>query len=305
MPMIATRGLASSRGFGQFVKPMSAVVAGTFGVYRSPAQATQLKKYTYANDTVSIYPATMTGDSSLTTVSQNRYALANGTKGIFGWMNAGNLTTALTKLTWASAATSSQSGINTGNAAATGASNMTLGLIVTDATGGTTNIWTFAAESSVLGHNLTATWALGTACGNSTQAIVSMGNSTTATNKYTYASNTVASATALTAAINKGAAAGNDTLGVFIGYVASGSAFSVYTWSGDTVGASTSLSPQSNYDGSFGNATTGYFISTADPASGKYNYASGTSAGATSSGTSPGVSWGAYGTGNGTPGVSA
>lgn len=303
--MIATRGLASSRGFGQFVKPVSAVIAGTFGVYRSPAVATALKQYTYSNDTVGTYAASMTGDSSFNTVSQNRYALANGTKGIFGWMNAGNSTVTLTKLTWAAAASSAQSSINTSNLSATGSSNTTLGLIVTDATGGTTNIWTFASETSALGHNLTTTWSVGMACGNSTEMIVALGNSTTSTNKYVYASNTVTSATALTAAINKGAAAGNDTVGVFIGFVASGSAFSVYTWSGDTVGASTSLSGQGNYSGSFGNALTGYFISTADPPSGKYNYASGTSAGAVSNGTSPGVSWGAYGTGNGTPGVSA
>ena len=307
MPLIGMRGGMSATGYGMFIAKRIVIPAGTLGVYRDPASDTALYKYTFAGDTVASY-GSVVGDTGFRSPNNNRFAVGNGSKGIIGKMNGGNGTNALSRILWASGAVFDGSAINTGNVTSSAAGNSTLAVICGSISGfasAATNVWTYASDSSAPGQSLQNAFASGAACGNNTQMIVAVGTNSTTTNKYTYAGGVTVS-TPLITNMNRGAAAGNATIGVFKSYSGSLDAFNVYAWAGDTVTSSTSLATTPWINGALGNDTTGIFFGiTAGSNTTKYNYASGTGAGATSSGASTGLAYGAYGTANGIPGVSA
>lgn len=303
MPMISSRGLLSSRGFGQFgALPVPPV--GTFGfVYIYP----RYWNYSFANDT-GVQAVTTSGNLS-TSSGFRLSAIANGVKGWFILRPSSTGINYASRIPWSSLTSSKSYSLaqNTQFSVSTAVGNNSLGIITVNTPTGTTpgtNAITHSNETIAVGGNLLAPSYGGSSVSTSDHGLFSMTSAAIKqTNKYAFADGTATTGTNITLSSYFCAAAiGNAAFGIFS--QAGGTAnTSKYTHADDTTAVGSNLTATyQNGIGGWNNDVTG-ILGMGSSISNKWSFASNTSTGVTNF-TSAG-SGSIYGTSNGIPGVSA
>lgn len=226
MPLIETKGAASSQGFGRFTKlaPETDGTRGIFAIGRActGAGVTTRNKYTYSS-----CASTASGVGAASRASYGGSAAGNSTRGIFAL--GGSFTgcpnyCGRDKYIYASC-TSTTSGVPASNNTFYGAAagNGTRGIFQLGSNGGSaTNTrlkYTYASDTSTTSGVATASANNfgSAAAGNSTRGIFQLGGTSLACarfNKYTYACCTSVNSVSLCYTAY-GAAAGNSTRGIF------------------------------------------------------------------------------------------
>lgn len=240
MPLIKTRGAASSRGFGQFNRSAFCGGDGTVGIFALGSNPggtalTTRNKYTYSSDT-----STASGVGSASNASNLGNAAGNSTRGIFKLGNGSPASVLYTnnKYTYATCA-STACGVATftcSSFAGSAAGNSTRGIFTLGqnfsacaVSTSRTYKYTYATCTSTgPTTNLGGQCYYGGAAGNATRAIFNMGmkvftcpcigyvfQNQNIRRKYTYACDTTAAGASGTSNSVQGAAAGNSTRGIF------------------------------------------------------------------------------------------
>lgn len=302
MPMIATRGLMSSVGFGQFIKKKL-----TGGIFAQIIVSNNYWLYTFASDTA--VKGISTGQSPLTNM---RFSSVGTPVRLWTSLRSSIGTCVVQRMFWASQGSfttfnlvPSSSSINPG-----AANNSVTGIITTSTSSsatGTTDILSMTSDTIAQGSNLLGPCYGGSAAvGTPTHALFSLtGTAIKQTNKYAYADNSVVGGTNLTlTTYDRQAAIGNADHGIFCQGNNTVNTCK-YVHAGDTAAASTVLSAANYLAGGWNNDVGGTIAGSTSSWT-KWEFAADTVAALTVSavtgvGTSPFV----YGGANGIPGVSA
>lgn len=306
MPMIATRGLMSSKGFGQFGGQLVPPTPGTFAyIIAAPSS---FWKYTFASDTA-VKGATI---SQYTQQSSSRLAaVGNGVKGFFLVRKTSYGGTLATRMMWAAVTSTKDTQIAGAfftNSIAVG--NATLGVFTPTPPGQTTpsptNVITYAGETIASGTSLLGTVINGEGAGGPDYGLflLSGGTQQKQTNKYFYADNSVTPGANLTiSSYLTPAAIGNASVGIFSS-ANNNNITTKYTWSNDASVVGTTLVQRYSYMGGWNNDTVGIIGGTSGANLNKWTFANDTCVGIPVSSTGLVTPQYAYGTANGISGVS-
>lgn len=265
MPIISSIAAVSSRGYGQFMRPIAPPgppPPGTTGVFYLANSTANTSRYQFASKT-------MTQGTTLKSTLGNTGTGAGNSNLMMGYANT---PIGGQKYIWTSEVT--EVGPNLVGTMNNGAATSNADQIIFNLgnSGRTTALYTYAADSVAAAALLLAADVDPSGAGNSTVGIFHRGQYATSS-KYTYATGAWSAATNLhpTVAWQAGSAGGTGTFGIFVVGSSSDRNSYRYTYANDTTAASTAFLVASWSGASACNDVSGLFAMGALPAGGTRN----------------------------------